>query len=163
MSAAPLPEDSAAQAELAAKLASLKLDPPQGATTSRLIQTVSGLAYKVNPNPINIEAVTLTFGDAAGVLSVKTAMGIDTISFGYGAWHAGSTPLFFGHETPIVASGVWSTENTLVLTVRFAEKPFMLTLEFWFGASWLKIHTEMNYSFQEREHLLTAAPVPEEA
>lgn len=163
MSAAPLPGNPAALATLTGKLATLKYDPPQGVTTSPTAAAVTGCLHNVSANDLGIEAVTLTFEEASGAFNVRTAQGEATIPFGYGDWREGHTPLFFAADTPTVASGVWATPDNFVLTIRFFEKPFVQTLEFWFGDDWLKIHGAMNVSFGSSEFTLKAVPVAQEA
>ncbi len=159
MTTAPLPPNRPAQDALADKLSGLKLDPPPGRASSPTAAEVSGRAYKVDANDINVDAVTLTFGETGGLLAVSTPLGEAKIAFGYGEWQYGSTPLFFGEDTPIVASGVWTADDTLTVTIRFYEKPFVMTGAFRFGADALDIKLAMNVSFGPKENNLTAHPL----
>jgi CubicO group peptidase (beta-lactamase class C family) len=161
MGANALPDDAAAQEALNSKLRGLSLPPVAGAAASPTAARVSGQTYRVEANPLNIEA--LTFRLAEGAITVKTARAEDTIPVGYGCWQEGQTTLFnppwSDKPERLVASGAWTAEDAFTAVIRLHETPFYQTMQFHFGEPALTIETKVNVGFMPPETLtLTAHP-----
>ncbi|HEX7433429.1 MAG TPA: hypothetical protein VF326_07205, partial [Anaerolineaceae bacterium] len=64
------------------------------------------------------------------------------------AWQEGFTTLFERGPQPIVTSGIWTAEDTYVLTLRAYETPFYYTMICHFQDDTLTVTSEMNVSFE---------------
>ncbi len=156
MDESSLPDDPVGARALADKLASLALLPPPGDATSPLASQVAVQRYAVESNEFGVEEVALEFSDSVGTLTALVAAGAEQVTFGYGEWREGSTALFGGEEARTVASGVWTAEDTLALTVRRYETPFVHTLIFRFSGAELRIEGDVNVGFEAQKMMLIA-------
>jgi hypothetical protein len=155
-----LAEDVAAQQRLTARLGSLHVPTVLGRAGSPMAAQVSGRSYQVDPNPMQIETITLELAESGGTITAHTAAGAETIPYGYGTWQAGQTALFkqpFFDRTPIVASGAWTADDTLTLCVRLYETPFVYTLACHVGGAELLVELQINVSLESRTPLLLTA------
>ena len=66
-------------------------------------------------------------------------------------WRPNPNPMSF---FSIVASGVWSDDNTFVITPRYHETPFVYTLPCHFAADRVTIDATVNVAFQPTTYLL---------
>ncbi len=148
MSAAPLPADAAAQEKLTRKLSSLALNPPQGKRSSPVAARISGRAYKVDTNAGGVETISLDFADDCCVITTKTASGEHRAACGYGAWQEGRGTLL-DDDTRVVASGVWTAEDTFTMTMRLYETPFYYTVVFKFTDGQVAINGDANATLFE--------------
>jgi CubicO group peptidase (beta-lactamase class C family) len=156
-----LPDDPASEAALTKKLSSLALPPVQGAAASPTASRVSGCAYALDANELELEAITLEFGESGGMVRVKTAAGEEKIPCGYGEWQPGHTALFnkpwLSGPTPVVASGAWTAEEVLTMVVRLYETPFYHTLVFHFDRGEMMVEARVNASLEAVKTLLLTA------
>jgi CubicO group peptidase (beta-lactamase class C family) len=164
MGESPLPADTAAQAALMRKLSGLALLPPAGAKSSSTAAQVTGRTYAVEINNLPIASITLEFGASQGCITTRIANTDYPIAFEYGAWHQGTSKLFFGippvlTQTSILASGVWSANDTFTLTMRFYLTPYFQTITFHFEKDRLTIDLAVNVSFIPVNILLNAQAV----
>jgi CubicO group peptidase (beta-lactamase class C family) len=161
MQAAPLPDDSDGQAILAKKLAGLALLPVQGKAASPLASQISGRMYWVGQNERKIETITLDFSEPGCLVRIKTAVGEETLSCGYGVWQPGQTTLFndawISGVTPVVASGAWTAEDNFTMIVRLYETPFFHTLVFYFAGYEMLVEARVNVSLEAPRPLLLVA------
>lgn len=146
-----LPEDSAAQAQLADKLASLHFPTVEGAATSPTAAGVSGRTYQLEDNELCLESIQFQIGEAGGSITITSPKGEETLEYGYGEWQFGRTPLFndleirVPHRTAI--SGAWTADDTFTLLIRLHETPFYHTFVCRFSESGVNIETWNNVSF----------------
>ncbi len=158
----PLPENSAAQTALMAKLASLEFAPPPGESASPTAARVSGRDYKADANDLQMERLCFEFGDSS-FTAVFTVAGKDhPMTGGYGRWEEGSTNIiainrnFPEKEHRCVTSGVWTAENTFTITTRFYETPFYGTVIIQFETDHLTMESFPNVAFVMKHELVTA-------
>jgi hypothetical protein len=146
-----LPDDAAAQNALTKKLSGLTLLPLQGESSSPTAARVSGQTYRVDDNALKIETIALDFTASGSTVSLQTARGEQTIPCGYGLWQHGQTTLFnepwLLDPEPVVASGVWTAEDTFTMVVRLYETPFFHTLVYHFAGDEIMIEMSVNVSF----------------
>ena len=158
MGAAPLPDDKAAQAALAGKLASLHLLPPPREASSPTAARVSGRSYAVTANPDGIEMIRFDFDPAEARITVHLGGQYQQIVCGYGQWRRGESalsPLDARHplaEQPaepwkIGASGAWTDGATYTAKLWFYETPFALTLTCRFAGDGLVVEQRANAGF----------------
>jgi len=106
----------------------------------------------------------LDFADVGCTVSIKTAMGEETIPCGYGTWQPGQTALFnerwMSAPTPIATSGAWTSEDSFTMVVRLYETPFYHTLVYHFVEGDMMFEARVNITLESPEPLLmTAHPV----
>jgi CubicO group peptidase (beta-lactamase class C family) len=156
-----LPENVAAQAQLADKLAHLSLSVPQGERTLPVAARVSGKTYRFPASETLTSAAWDFQGDNGAVLILTDQEGEHRIPAGTDDWQLGTTnyggrsaaPLSpNGHAgSPIAVHGAWTGEDTYALTICFYETPFVLTLTARFTDDRVLLETRQNVSFGPTE------------
>jgi CubicO group peptidase (beta-lactamase class C family) len=156
-----LPYDSAAHEKLITKLSALAFQPMQGQPTSPVASQISGRAYKVDVNALDLESITLNFTEAGCAVTLKTSTDEDTILSGYGVWQRGQTTLLKEPHvftpTQIAVSGAWTADSTFTMVIRLYETPFYSTLICHFLSDELMIETRINASLESTKPLLLTA------
>ncbi len=152
MGKSSLPADTAGQDALRCQLSGLALLPPSGAKSSPTAAQVSGRTYMVEANDQRAESVTVEFGDAEGCITIRVAGKDYPVAFEYAAWRKGVGDLYVGvprvpPQTPILASGGWSDQDTFALTMRFYLTPFFQTITLHFAGDRLTVKAVVNVSF----------------
>ena len=85
MSPAPLPEDSAARASLAARTADLRLAVCAGAPSSELADRIDGQVYELSENPYGWKRFSFALANGTGgVLRYENAQGQKELPFSFG-------------------------------------------------------------------------------
>jgi len=141
-----LPADDAACDALKRKLSSLAYAPPQGQKSSPLAEKISRKIYQLEPNDSKFESISFDFSKPEPVITFQTAHGSVPITCGSGNWHESST-LLYGEPSKIASSGVWSADDTFLVTLRFYETPFVSILPCHFENGNLSIDATTNVSF----------------
>ncbi|MEO8395319.1 MAG: serine hydrolase [Chloroflexota bacterium] len=159
-STAALPEDGTGQAALKAKIASLNLDPQQGAASSPIAAKVSGRTYAADANELHIETICFDFADTRCAVTFKLAGHDFNFAGGYGLWQEGSTNMFSPPYNPIerklVASGVWTADDTFTMTIRMYETPIYQTLVARFEEGQLTLDSFPNVAFELKREVISA-------
>ena len=124
---APLPEDRAAQAALAAKLAQLTVLPLPGNASAPVATAVNGAWSTLEDNPMGITRLRLSFNGEQGMWEYTNGQGDNLLHFGIGRMLAGKFPQrnYFGAQIGVLpgieyecmASAAWIDEQTLNLEV----------------------------------------------
>ena len=162
MKSAALAEDSAGQAALQAKLASLTLPPQPGSVSSPTAAKVSRKTYAADANKLNIETVCFDFAATTCSVSYKIAGRDYTITGGYSSWQPGTTNLFTvtqmirSEDAPILASGGWTADDTFTMMVRLYETPFFGTISAHFEGSQLTLESFPNVAFVPARTVISA-------
>ena len=158
MGAIPLPENHAAHTELARKLSGLALPPPQGQPTSPLAGIVSGKCYQFEKNPMKIASISFDFipkvlgaSQKGCHLMIMDANGEHQAVCSSAGWQEGTGLLFENQPAVSAVSGVWTAEDTYVMTIRFIETPFFNTYQCHFSEGQVKIAGCVNVSFGPKE------------
>lgn len=123
----PLPADPDAAAELEARLSALRVLPRAGAASSPAAERVDGTWYDLEPNPMGIERLRVTFDGDEGTLELVKRDGTRSLRFGLGRQVAGTFPETHycgrrigtpsGAEYRCLASAAWVEEHKLDLLV----------------------------------------------
>jgi hypothetical protein len=154
-------EERASQHRLTEKVSSLRLPPVHGRATSPISAQVSSRTYLIDPNNLKIETIALNFTASGCTVSLKTAVGEETIPCGFGVWQQGQTTLFndscLFDPKPIVASGAWTAEESFTMVVRLYETPFFHTLVYHFIGDEMLVETWVNVSLESTKTLLLTA------
>jgi CubicO group peptidase (beta-lactamase class C family) len=143
---AALPPDDAACDALKRKLASLAYAPPQGQKSSPLAASVSGKTYTLEPNDLKLESIRLDFAEAETMVTFSKAGEIFPITCGISQWKEGESALF-DRLSKLAASGIWTSGDTFLVTLRFYETPFINTIPCRFEGDNLIIDGSVNVSF----------------
>jgi CubicO group peptidase (beta-lactamase class C family) len=144
--AAPLPEDSAAQGTLRARLAHLQLPVTSGAVKTPLAATISGRTYHLEPNDERIEAVTLEFAkNGSATLKVRQSGDDQTLVVGHDSWSACQQT----KAGRVSASGAWTAKDTYTVQAAVCGTPYMLTSRHKFTGDALIVEREINVSFSK--------------
>ncbi len=150
MQHAALPENAAAHTDLRNRLSELSFAPPQGRESMPTARRISGQTYVLGRNTLHIKSIRLDFPKTKREFKfrVETPTGIHQMVGGLGEWREG---LFeaYGHSPHAVVSGVWTAEDTFVITQRFYETPFCYTHTCQFKGSKIAVETAVNVSFNE--------------
>jgi hypothetical protein len=147
-----LPADETTTKCLSRTLKSLAIYPPQGAPTSPKAVNLSGRTYTFEPNYETLRSLHFDFGKDAGTITYLLLgggkrRGRHSLTFGYGTWQEGIA--FLGGLTPqrVAVSGVWTTEDSFMLTLCRYETPFILTIICRFEGDKLLYDFKVNVSF----------------
>jgi CubicO group peptidase (beta-lactamase class C family) len=158
-SVAPLNEDAAAQAKLAARLNSLAIRAPEGAPSSTLARAVTGREYVFEPNEANFRSAVIDFQVDTTIITIRDATGEHRLIAGTGRWIEGETDL--ENEVPrrTAGFGFWSTADTYTLKLCLYETPFCPTLTLHFAGDDLTWDFRTNVAFgpTERPQLVARA------
>ena len=131
----PLAENPAAYQALMDYSKGLKLYNYTGSVEDNWAQKISGKKYMLNPNPMGIEWMKLTFEGDEGVMEYKNAQGEKKLAFGVDKNVFGKFPqegyadlvgatFAPGHYYDCAASVKWTHENKLAVLVQIIDKYF---------------------------------------
>ena len=155
MTSGPLPENSAAQRALQARLARLTVRMPAGRPDVPLAATVAGRWYSMPDNARGIQGIMLDFSSRPHALVVRTATGEERTAIGHGAWARSRSGFASGMERilsvspqpALAAAGAWTADSTFTMKIVAPETPFYSTLVFHFDGARLLLDTEHNVNF----------------
>jgi len=146
------PNRQATVAGLEDKLKNLAINPPQGQATSPIMSKLSGRIYAFEPNYETLRSLRFDFVKDTGTLTYHllgggNRRGKHLLTFGYSAWQEGVS--FLGGLIPqrVATSGVWTTNDTFMLTLCQYETPFILTITCRFEGDRLFYDFKFNVSF----------------
>ncbi|MFM0742195.1 serine hydrolase [Paraburkholderia xenovorans] len=147
-----LPLDNRSLKKLKARTDNLELLPPFVATTSPVIQHVSGKTYQFSDNAAQVKSVRFDFAEDACAFSLVDERGTHTIRVGLRQPIEGNTTMTgndLHHEYQpdimrVVASGTWQDERTFVMTWTFVESAFRDTVVCQFAGPHLRIDRGVN-------------------
>lgn len=133
--------------QLEHKLTSLVLPPPSGQSSSYQAERLSGKSFSIGPNRLGIKTIAFQFFADHCTLNTQNGKDEIRVECGYGVWRDSKAPMLDRGLQPVKASGVWTAEDTFVITLRFVETPFVQTMTCKFGRSRLSITSTVNVSF----------------
>ncbi|WP_315096141.1 serine hydrolase [uncultured Cellulomonas sp.] len=147
LSDAPLPADAEGRALLADRLGSLRLDPPSGSPTSPAGARLDGRTITFEPNGLGIRNAVLEAGPEHDRLTVDHGEETVIVTVGHAQPALSRTTLRRRDPEDALVSGTWTTPDTYVLTVRFVESPFVLTVTAAVDGDDVLVRSAMNASF----------------
>jgi CubicO group peptidase (beta-lactamase class C family) len=151
----PLPDNTATHEQLSHKLGSLALLPPPGRVAS--LKAASLKTFVMEPNPYKIKTLTFDFSKPEAVITLRNAYGKQKFVCGAGAWREGILGVA-RHSPRMIASGVWSDDDTFVITLRYYETPFIYTLSCHVAGDHLMVDGSINVSFDPTQFSLVGHP-----
>lgn len=126
----PLPADPEAQRELERRLAALRIDPPEGDASCEMAEAVSGAAYELPDNALELERLTLACGEDP-VLTLGWRGQTLVLPVGFGAWRTTENGLPWEQYPRTSCAGAWR-DGKYHLDLIHSSTPFTdhWTLEF---------------------------------
>ena len=155
---AVLAPDPGGEAELAERLAGLRLDPSAWTGAAPFAADVAGRTITLEPNGFGITSAVIEPGAERTRITVVGPTGQVMIDAGHGAWVAGRIP----EDTPdgirrnptrsdltqaVVAAVGWPAPDTMVLELRLIETAFMLRLTAVFDGAVVRVGADLNAWF----------------
>ncbi|MHA6532378.1 serine hydrolase domain-containing protein [Paenibacillus sp. BAC0078] len=146
--------DNPAAAALADQLNSLSLNPPEEQRSSELEKVLSGQIYKLEENMYNLETFAIAFSGTEAILTLYGMFGEQTVALGRGKWAASTATILDNTVNLIMSSFTWTQENKLLLTLRFVETAFCITLEIAVEESTIVVSQQFNVSFPPEDQTI---------
>ncbi|MBC7568521.1 MAG: serine hydrolase [Spirosoma sp.] len=115
------------------KLKSLALPLPVNNTATPTMQKISGKSFGIEPNSLNIDTASLTFGKDGCLFNFHDDQGDHRVLCGLNRWREGettvsvlplklvNTPVLNETTVRVAGTGTWSDANTFLMTWRFIE------------------------------------------
>ena len=149
----PLAADDDGRAALEARLAGLRLDPPDGEAITETARRIAGSVLDLGETPIGPLSVRFVPGEEGDEVVVRTAVGEITLRPGHGEPSAQRVPSVFEprHSPEALVSGAWTGPDRYVLTVRWVETPHMLTVQADVDGDLVTVAASANVSFDPTE------------
>ena len=135
MKPSTLPQNKSANISLQKKLSSLTLLPSNTTTSSPLVQTISGKAFKLQDNEMKATTVSFTFLKDSCMFNIKAAgrdysllCGLNHLEKSEATMPGDGTNLVQGSNketkpAKVAAAAVWSDEKTFEMTWLYYETP----------------------------------------
>lgn len=159
LGAAPLPDDPAAQAALAARLTDRWLPTPQGQAHSPIAARVSGRRFVMGENAAGVADLRFDFAADETSITIRNDQGEQRVTCGHGRWRRGEASLGPLDTSPrpaaprqvgpwkFGASGAWTDDATYTATLWWYETPFARTLTCRFTDDRLTVEYRPNVGF----------------
>ncbi len=139
------------------RLGNLFLAPPMKMKYSPLEQKLeSGILNLFDKNQSSYERIFLRLKDDKLTITLDGDRGPDAVEAGKHIWLPSTTSLVDipgeGNKTcPILSSFTWEQEDLLLVTIRYIESPFCVTLRIGFNDEGLTLNGRINVSFGAEE------------
>ncbi|MFD0693120.1 serine hydrolase domain-containing protein [Paenibacillus sp. GCM10027628] len=139
--------DKGAVEALDQRLQGLRLESPRMDPSSSLEAEITGIEYVLEDNEERLRACSFDFNDAVITLHIENDRGKHAVYFGRNEWSEGTYTLHMREANPGFGSATWRDTNTLVLTLRYVETPFCLTVTCTFLEGTIQLQIKQNVSF----------------
>jgi CubicO group peptidase (beta-lactamase class C family) len=159
MKSEELPEDKESSELLTQVLHGLRLEPPRVLSSSTLETSISGIEFELEENDEQIKTLSIDFTVDSANVSIENNTGKHTVYFGRNEWYEGTYTLHMRQKNVAVGSATWQDTNTLLLTLRYVEAPFCVTLKCTFYDGSIQIQFLQNVSFGNEEPKLILGKV----
>ncbi|MBD0378907.1 serine hydrolase domain-containing protein [Paenibacillus sedimenti] len=147
MNAGELPADREADESLNKLLKGLSLEPPRTAEHSPMEADISGIEYVLDDNEVGLRAFSFDFKETHVIVSIENDKGKHGVHFGRNEWSEGTYTLHMREANTAFGSATWRDADTLVLTLRYVETPFCLTIVCTFPEDTFQLQIHQNVSF----------------
>lgn len=141
-----LPADRRSHEQLTARLASLRVRRPTGATTPGLT-SMMGRQYDFSTNFQKFESVRLDRTGSETVLTIRQGGAEKRIVVGDTDWRRGELVWGDFSKQPVAATGAWTAPDTYQARVCFVEEPFILDLTLKYAGEEVDFDAAFNVSF----------------
>jgi hypothetical protein len=139
-----LPADPQGYSELCAKLTTLALPLASGGAASPHSEKWSAKTYQLENNHLELDSVTIQFGEQTNILTLRNQRGEHPIQVGYSTWLKGSTAMRGCGDEPSAACGAWTTEDTYEVRICCTEDAYCPVFRFHYMGSELQMEVEPN-------------------
>ena len=151
MKAQALPANAASASALKQRMAALALLPPKGNIKPSEAVKVSGKAFAIEANSMNVQQISLAYREGGTYqFMLKDATGAHKVEVGLEKWVFGQTdlprPNLVASQkiktekiAKVAASGAWKDANTFEITLRYYESPHRNYLICQFEGDTLKV------------------------
>ncbi|KQX65846.1 serine hydrolase domain-containing protein [Paenibacillus sp. Root444D2] len=143
--------DLEASESLTNALQGLSLEPPRVLLNSTLETSLSGIEFELEENEEQIQTLSIDFTENSANVTIQNNTGKHTVCFGRNEWFEGTYTLHMRQENVAVGSATWQDSNTLLLTLRYVEAPFCVTVVCTFNDGSLQMQFRQNVSFGNEE------------
>ncbi len=130
------------------KLISLQLLQPEGKENSSLESDIQGKTYRLEPNPLGVDEISLSFNSESIRMSMTEDGNRYEYSVGIGHW-AMSTYNFQGKQEPAAFIGFWEDDTTLVIKGSLLQTPFAGNYRLQFKGNELHLEQNINVGFEQ--------------
>lgn len=151
MKSEELPVDKEASESLTQVLHGLSLEPPRVLSSSTLETSISGIEFELEENKEQIHTFSIDFTEDSTNVTIQIDRGKHTVYFGRNEWYEGKYTLHMRQENVAFGSATWQDSNTLLLTLRYVEAPFCMTVICKFYDRSLQMQFRQNVSFGNEE------------
>jgi CubicO group peptidase (beta-lactamase class C family) len=158
---AALPVDAESQNKLSARLAGLKLEPPQGGAAGEPARLTGQRTYDFETNPIELRSMHLEFTHDHYQVTMENSFGQHALECGIRQWVLGRTSLslenrrhgrpYVAAAHPVAAACAWTAEDTLEIQACFYETPFTYKITCQFEGNQVTLQNRINVSFGPTE------------
>ncbi len=144
-----LPQDRAAQKQLAGKLASLAIPPARGSSTSPVASRVSGRKFTFSSNDQKLDSLAIDTGSSStGVtLTLRLDGREQRIQCGQGGWTKSRLQFAGSPERAVTSSGAWISDDTFSAKLCFYETPYVVNMKLRFANGQVFYDREANVGF----------------
>lgn len=111
---------------------------PIGAASSPRARSMS---YRTVGAEAGIDALTFDFSDVPN-LTIHHKGAVDRLEIGFDGWRDGATSLLGSDAKPVSVRGAWTSEDTLVLRVRYRTSPAFTDYTFRFDGDRVEVAAE---------------------
>lgn len=151
MKSEELPVDMEASESLSSMLHELSLEPPRVLSSSTLETGLSGIEFELEENEEQIHTFSFDFTEDTANVTIQNNTGKHTVYFGRNEWYEGTYTLHMRQKNVAFGSATWQDSNTLLLTLRYVEAPFCVTVLYTFNDGGLQLQFRQNVSFGNEE------------
>lgn len=137
----PLPANPAAHNELNNKLAMLSLPVAAGQPSSPLAAHYAGKTFHLEASELQLETISLEFGEAQTTLRVQDERGEHRFQIGYATWQMGHSGY---SDEPVAACGAWTAVHTYELRLCYPTRVYCPILRFHFTNNQLQLEVAPN-------------------
>ncbi len=152
LKAKPLPADPQSQSRLQRTLLSLALKLPQGKVSSPASGRISGKLFRIEDNALGLQSASFVFQNNGCQLILRDAQAEYSLTCGLEKWQRGETALPHtpprivsggapkpGTKHKFAASGIWKSDDTFEIMLRYYETPHHDSLTCQFEGDKVKI------------------------
>lgn len=145
---------SSAYAELQEILKGLTLNPRKHIAHSVREAQLNGQSYAFEDNPEGVKKVSFSFEEDILTITLMKEQGTSTFLAGREQWEYFLSPPLSLSASAVktfraLGSFTWETDDTLAVTTRLYETPYIITSRFTFGSNTLMVESNLNFSFDD--------------
>lgn len=130
------------------KLNSLNSLLPEGQITSKILSDIAGKSFQLDENMDKFESLAFDFDTDCFHMTIGFAGRKLVLEVGIGQWKEGYLEQE-GRRVPVMLTGIWQEETTLLIQCRYIETPFAIQYRCNFKDNQLFFTSKANVGFEE--------------